>query len=89
MYVSSKTHDNINKNNYTLTAKDPKQTDLRDLWGSGGFRVWGSRGSRATDFGSGSVHSGSLESVGLESVLLVVRMRMGMEMGMGTTKRYT
>ena len=31
-------------------------------------RVWGSRGSRATDFGSGIVHSGGLESGGLEAL---------------------
>ena len=34
------------------------------MWGSS---VWGSRGSRATDFGAGKPHSGGLESGGLES----------------------
>ena len=34
--------DAIEKINYTLTAKDPKQQNLKDLWGSRGWglRIW-------------------------------------------------
>ena len=60
------------RKNYTLTAKGPEQKILEISGGFWGSRVWGygvrgSRGSRATDFGSGRVHSGNLESGGLES----------------------
>ena len=65
--------------NYTLTPKDPKQQILKDLWGSWGSRVWGSRVSRnrfriwLTTLWGSTLSSGGLESRTIKSRLIRTR----------------